>query len=470
MENKPKGSIEELFPLLMSSVEKFHWYDSRPSYPNFIFGRLEFGKKIDPSLAETAWRFALDRQPLAVVQPLKIKRRWHWVSGVNDEAGDSSLMNGGFNYQEFDSSPEPWNFDECESRLKISSHLEIRVGSVEESVGDTREEKSGFLTLVYFAVHHAISDGAGALLVVNEWLTIYSNLEAGRAPTEGLRRLELRRLSSRNHLGILRWRYLKHLLKQPVALFGATKFLVRKSIDLSAQKDTADGVVRLYPAIIGRWVDGDAVRGLNRESSRLGVTLNSIMLGRLFISLSKFLAMNGGNARSGWVRVILPISIRSMSDRWMPATNRTTIVQLDRHVDGMSFLDGFYQNLDREVRIIRGWHLDKMFLICIRLLSVFEPLLRHVIGSRKSRGTVVFTNLGEPFRKLAKSQLYRADFGNDVINQFDLVGPVREGTPLNYTVARHGDRIRVSLHYDGSVFSVNRANELLESYVSELLG
>ena len=469
MENRPRDSTEELFPLLMSSIEKFHWYDSRPSYPNFIFGRLEFGKQIDPTLAETAWRLALARQPLAVVQPLKIKRRWYWVSGISDESVGISSKNRGFNYQESKSSPEPWNFDESESRLMISSHLEIRVGTAEASAGGTRGEKSGFLTLVYFAVHHAISDGAGALLVVNEWITIYSNLEAGRAATEGLRRLESKRLRSRNHLGILRWSYLKHLLKQPVALFGATKFLLRTSIDLSAQKDTADGLTRLYPAIIGRWVDGDAVRGLNRESSRLGVTLNSIMLGRLFISLSKFLAMNGGNAKSGWVRVILPISIRVMSDRRMPATNRTTIVQLDRRINGMALLDSFYQNLDREVQIIRGWQLDKMFLICIRLLSAFEPLLRHVVGSRKSRGTVVFTNLGEPFRKLVKSQACRAKFSGEEIDQFDLVGPVRKGTPLNYSIARHGDRIRVSLHYDASVFSFSRANELLEGYVSELL-
>ena len=469
MENKPKDSTKELFPLLMSSIEKFHWYDSLPNYPNFIFGRLEFTKRIDPSLAETAWKLALDRQPLAGVQPVKIKRRWYWKPSVDDKVVGNGSAKGSFNYQESASSPDPWCFEECESQLTISSHLEIRVSGAEASPSDTCGAPAGCLTSVYFAVHHAISDGAGAILVVNEWLAIYSNLEAGRAATAGLQRLEPERLRGRNHLGILRWSYLKHLFKQPVALFGATKFLFRNSVDLSAQKDAAEGMARLYPAIVGRWVDADAVRGLNRESCRLGVTLNSIMLGRLFESLTKFLARDGVSCRRDWVRVILPISIRGMSDRRMPATNRTTIVQLDRRLDEKALSDDFYSNLDREIRIIRGWQLDKIFLICIRLLSIVDPVLRHIVGSRKSRGTVVFTNLGEPFRKLIRSQSHRAEFSGSAMHQFDLVGPVREGTPLNYTVARHGERIRVSLHYDAGVFSSNRAGDLLDSYVSELL-
>lgn len=465
MENKPKELAEDLFPLLMSSIEKFHWYDSRPGHPNFIFGRLEFRKRIDPALAEEAWKIALGRQPLAGVQPEKIKRRWHWAPGVDSKVGRSGVIKGSFNYQGFKSLPEAWDFEGCELGVALSCHLEIRAGNFQGASEELHEASVDGLTMVYFAVHHSISDGAGAILVVNEWLAIYFNLEAGRVAATGLQRLELERLRTRNHLGILSWSYLKHFFQQPVALFGATKFIFRKSLDLTAQKDVADGSTRLYPTIIGHWVDAAAVGGLNRESCRLGVTFNSILLGRLFVSLAKFMARDGGDHRKDWLRIILPISLRGMSDRRMPAANKTTIVQLDRRVDGHSEADSFYQNLDREIRIIRGWQLDKIFLICIRLLAIVDPLLRQVAGSRKSRGTVVFTNLGEPFRKLLKS---RSKLNCEVIEQFDLVGPVREGTPLNYTVARHGDRLRVSLHYDASVFSAKRAEELLETYVSEL--
>lgn len=465
MENKPKELVKDLFPLLMSSVEKFHWYDSQPSHPNYIFGRLEFRKRIDPVLAEEAWKVALERQPLAGVQPERIKRRWHWTLDVDSEAVRSEMMKGSFNYHGSKSLPEPWDLEGCELGVTLSSHLEIRAGNLQAASEDLHETPVDGLTLVYFAVHHSISDGVGAILVVNEWLTIYSNLLAGEAATTGLQRLEFKRLRTRNHLGILSWSYLKHLYQQPIALFGATKFIFRKSLDLTAQKDVADGSTRLPPAIVGRWVDAEGVGRLNRESCRLGVTFNSLLIGRLFVSLAKFIARDGRDHKKDWLRVILPISLRRMSDRRMPAVNKTTIVQLDRRADGSPQADSFYQNLDREIRIIRGWQLDKIFLICIRLLAIVDPLLRQVARSRKSRGTVVFTNLGEPFRKLLQS---RSKLSGDFINQFDLVGPVREGTPLNYTVARHGDRLRVSLHYDASVFSAKRADDLLENYVSDL--
>ena len=465
MENKPKDWNHDLFPLLMSSIEKFHWYDSRPSHPNFIFGRLEFKNQINPVLAEEAWRLALERQPFAGIKPQKVKGHWYWVADVDAGASEAQSRKGSFHYLETDASPEPWNFGDDESRLTTSGHLEIRAGGFKMRAADFSGESVEAKTLVYFAVHHAICDGAGAVLVINEWLVIYSNLAAKRVAIDGLQRLETERLKTRNHLGVLRWSYWKHLLKQPVALFGAAKFIFRKSVNLTDHRDVPDGVAERYPAIVGRWVDTGAVRDLDQESRRLGVTLNSIMLGRLFSSLSKFLVEGAAGHEKDWLRVILPISIRGMADRRLPAANRTTIVQLDRRTDELALSDSFYQNLDREVRIIRGWQLDKMFLISIRLLSMFDPLLRKAARNRKSRGTVVFTNLGEPFRQQLKSKIA---LGREAIDQFDLVGPVREGTPLNYTVARHGDQLRVSLHYDAGVFSGKRADELLESYVNEL--
>ena len=468
MENKPQELPKELFPLLMSSMEKYHWYDSSQTHPNFIFGRLQFKKRIDPSIARKAWILALERQPLAGVEPRKINRRWHWVPVVDDEVEETDSTTVGFNYHECGSSPEPWNFEEYPSRLAISSHLEIRVGDVGESTGNTHQARGGFLSMVYFAVHHSICDGAGAILVVNEWLTIYSNLEIGRSATEGLQRLEAERLKVRNYLGILRWTYLKHLLKQPVALFGATKFIFRKTAELGAKDRTAGGIERLYPAIVGRWVNDDALERLSLESRQLDVTLNSIFLGRLFVTLAKYRARGGGNHSRDWIRIILPINIRDMSDRRMPAANRTTIVQLDRRQDDLASGDSFYQNLDREIRIIRAWQLDKIFIICIRLLSTFEILLRRMVKSQKSRGTVVFTNLGEPFRKRVKSRSRRADARTLEIDQFDLVGPVREGTPMNFAVARHGNRLRVSLHYDARLFSVDEAQDLLGTYIDQL--
>jgi len=465
MENKSRDLNHELFPMLMSSIEKFHWYDSRPSHPNFIFGRLEFKEQINPVLAEEAWRIALERQPFAGVKPQKVKGRWYWVADVDAGVREAKSTKGSFHYLETDSSPEPWNFGDDESRLTTSGHLEIRAGGFKMRAPDFSDESVEAKTLVYFAVHHAICDGAGAILVINEWLVIYANLAAERGAIDGLQRLEAGRLKTRNHLGMLRWSYWKHVLKQPVALFGAAKFIFRKSVNLTDHRDVPDGVVGRYPALAGRWVDADAVRVLGQESRRLGVTLNSIMLGRLFASLSPFLAEDKAGHEKAWLRVILPISIRGMADRRLPAANRTTIVQLDRRTNEFALSDSFYQNLDREVRIIRGWQLDKMFLISIRLLSMFDPLLRKAAGNRKSRGTVVFTNLGEPFRQQLKSKI---PLGREAIDQFDLVGPVREGTPLNYTVARHGDQLRVSLHYDAGVISGKRADALLERYVSEL--
>jgi len=51
---------------------------------------------------------------------------------------------------------------------------------------------------------------------------------------------------------------------------------------------------------------------------------------------------------------------------------------------------------------------------------------------------------------------------------FDFVGPIRPGIPVNFTLQRHQQRYRLSLHFDRRVLSEESAEEFLASIESEL--
>jgi len=479
MENNYE-SFSELFPMRMTSIEKFHWLDDTEAYPNVLFTRIRFHQRIDPDLARKAWQLTIQRQPFSDVEPRSIHGRWHWVQGPRGGSASSDPSESfedwhgtRFDWHEIPKPPTHWSYSEHRPKSPTGSYLGVFVWpntGYEDSDSPSQPAKDGFTSEVWLYVHHAIGDGAAAVLVVNEWQMVYANLLAGRAANTGLHRFDTKLLGNRSSLGLLSWRYLKHLWKQPVALFGATKFAFRKTVELIPKSHQASNKDRLHPSIIGHWLKQETVDRLTQQAKSHDVMLNSLLIGKLYLALIRWRTKQGFHAAKDWLRIILPISIRNVSDRRLPAANRATIVQLDRREKEMENLSGFYQGINREIMVIRGWQLDKIFLIAIRIMAMFEPILKRSAQDERSRGTAVFTNLGEPLRKSHRKGSREPAGENQLsLAEFDCVGPIRKGTAANFAVSKYGKSMRVSLHFDSKLLSNEEARKLLDSYVEQLM-
>ena len=464
-------SFADLFPMRMTSIEKFHWFDDNQDYPNVVFCRMQVDGQIEESLARKAWQIAVERQPFADVEPQKVGGRWKWVQGPRGEQNGSQSFEDWhgtrFEFEQLDHSPEPWQFQDHLIKSSTGSYLGIFTRPQEDKPpGETSPDHR---TEIWLYVHHAVGDGAGSILVINDWMIIYANLKSNRDPQTGLHRLDPKLLEGRNSIGFFSRRYLKHLWKQPIALFGAAKFAFRKTAELIPASHQDSENARQYPSIIGRWIDANHVQQISQHANQNNVMVNTVLLGQLYLSLASWRTQLGFHAKDDWMRIILPISIRNVSDRRLPTANRATIVQIDRRSREAADLGGFYHGLNREIMIIRGWQLDKIFLLAIRAMSVSDSILRWAANSKKSRGMAVFTNLGEPLRKSERAGSREPESDAPIRpNEFDLVGPIRKGTPVNFAVSRYGQRMRVSLQYDSKLIGREQAEELLTQYVDRL--
>ena len=471
--------FESLFPMPLTSIEKFHWFDDSPEYPNQVFVRFRLNGRLDREQARRALKIVLARQPFGNVRPEKRNGSWHWVR--RSEKGEASDSDGfDFRFEEIQSAPPCWTFSDRQPDSSTRYILEIFVWPNHEN----SDEK--FETEVRFSLHHAVGDGVGALLASGEWFVAYANLMAGENPTRRINRLDVGLLAQRNSLGLTTWRYLKHLYKQPIALFGATKFVFRKTAQLIPNKQSSESkqndgsrleaiepAQKRFPAIIGQWIESDRQDVLARHADQHNVMLDSVFVGQLYLALANWRLKLGVHSDRDWIRIILPMSIRRIADRKLPIANRATLVQMDRRIGEETICSGelsqLYAGIDREIRIIRAWELDKMFLLAIRVLSVSDWLLKRSVETDKSRGMAVFTNLSEPLRKnyrLAKQ--FPETYENAFPYEADYSGPIRQGTPLNFSAARHGNRLRISLHYDSTVLNPSQAENLLSAYVAQL--
>lgn len=444
----------------MTSIEKFHWLDQNPEQPNYVFARLRFEIPLEPGLAQRALRLALDRQPLAYKQPAMVGRRWSWA--------DSDAAKEYFEFQRLDSAPSAWEFNRRTSAFFTSFYLSL----VEFPHGGAT------ISEAQFSSHHAVSDGVASISLINDWLTIYNNLVAGQASDLNLHEIDQTRIEQRGQLGLTRWSYLRHLPNQLIACYGAAKFIFRKTANLAARESARDcEAERDFPAIVGRWVNSKDYKRSQAIARTFGVSYTSACLAACFAAIDRWNQVAIGKderpSRRLW-RILLPMSIRGRHDRTLPATNQTAIVQIDRCPRAEPDRKSLCQGIDREVNIIRDWQLEKMFLIAIRFASISNLWLKKIANNPDSRGAAIFTHLGHPFKRsnIGASRLatkfprLSGRFARPV--DFDLVGPIRSGTPINFSFARQDKRLKISLHYDRKLIPEKYARQLLEEVVNEL--
>ena len=458
----------------MTSMEKFHWLDCNPDLPNFVFATLRFAVRIDPEIARQALAVALSRQPLAAMEPELIGGRWYWKP-VTDAQFDGPRFFSSRSLQASDDADDSHDLlgpgrDYASCFLSVTEFSESVFPSAAESTARVVSE-------IRFHSHHATSDGVASVGLVNDWLMVYNNLVAGKPAKNGLVELESASFAKRGVLGLLSWNYLKGLPQQAIALFGATKFIFRKTKTITAETSSISRPPP-YPAIRGAWIDAARLKADRRRATDIQVGFTAWCLAKCFVAIDhwnhKRDSEQGGTQTAGqakpnsvW-RILLPISIRGAADRTAVAANRTAVVQIDRQPPAPGAdLTAFYKSIDYEINFIRRWQLEKMFLIAIRLASLSNSRLAKMANNPVSRGAAVFTHLGRPFKR---AMIHIARLSKSTTNSalklarpidFDLAGPIRTGTPINISFARFDHRMKISLHYDPQVISTTEADRLL---------
>jgi hypothetical protein len=429
-----------MFPFRMTSIEKYHFFDDSAEFPNHFFARFVFSGRLSRGVLEESYRLAVMRHIRGnAIARKKFGGRWVWAERDEPLTDIEFSESEELEFRRLDLRTEPGYLAKC------------------------------FLTsdraVVMMQVHHALTDGLGGLAFVRDWLVMYDNLVNGRAVDEGLRPLNPEMLLQRQRIGVWSWYYFKQLWRQPIALFGAAKFLMRR-FETLANPPPLGTLPNLVPQTASLTVERETIQHLKRELARHKATLNDFLLATLYVALSK--QELESSPKACW-RVIVPISIRERSEQAMPTANRTTLVQLDRLSRETNDLWGLTRGIHFELGIIRGWMLDRIFLMAIRLMSVSNTWLAANARSRKPRATTLLTNLGKPF---VRSGLPTSDgkiqVGDAQLESADLLPPVRDYLPISFSAMQYCGALKITAHVDTRVFDLASAQRLLDTWGREL--
>lgn len=430
-------------PIPLTAFEEFLLWTDRPAYPWTIFVRGHFDGVLDRTAVENALHVALQRHPLLRSVVTRNGRRHYWnpVDGAQIEVHWQQGQTGG---------PLP-----PAQYLDLRTEIGLRAWVIQGAA-------SAEMTV---QIHHACTDGGGINTFLCDFIMAYA-IECGENSCRlRLPELEIDHLERRGRFGLTKWKLLKILPQQMVGLVGAAQFFGRRPVPVlpctASSNDDAPPVA--FPSQVTLMFSRAVARGLREAAKAKGATLNDLLARDLFVAVNEWRNTYHTGDQREWLRMMVPLNMRTTADGSMPAANVVSSVFLDRRGKDCQDVDGLLQGIHHEMQLIKDLRLGLTFIGSLHFSRLLPGGLKRLARRDRCSVSLVFTNLGSILRR---TPLRKVDGfvrgGGVVLRQLDTVVPVGPYNSAVFSIHYYGQRLTVTLHYDSRVISEPQANQLME--------
>ena len=343
------------FPL--TTIEECLYWQDRPAYPWSWFARLKFSGCLDRTAFEAALATALARHPLLTAKVGIVGRRQLCWFSVDDA--------------------EPvicWERGPVGGPLPPAAHQDLQ-----REIGirfHVRTDATASELTIQF--HHTCCDGIGGCLFIEDLLLAYA-LACGDPPGQlQLRPLDPGKLRGRGRFGLTFPTLLRMAPQQLVGVLRGRQFLTRRPVPLVPHRacPNDDLPPKGYPATLHYVFDEESTIRGRRISQRLGVTLNDLLVRDLFLALAEWRSRQNIDNDGHWLRMVIPMNLRTAGDRLLPAAN----------VVGNAFLDRRGPDFADADRLLRSIHKEMSLVNALASRSHLHLLSEHLsVASRRVR-------------------------------------------------------------------------------------
>lgn len=424
--------------------------DDRPSHPMAILTRFDFTDGSPPAALEEAFYKSLRSEPLLtarVVSPRWGRPRWC-------DAGPprllwskaQSITDNGVEWAGSPSRPNPATGNVL--------HAEV----IEHSDGWS----------ILMAVHHAACDGLGIVGFLERWLLA---AEGKRTRWRREPNAMMAALAARGRVAASWPEFTRMLPRLAKGLEGVGEFVSHDVAEFSASTSPAETCLSSspplpwQPLVLSAGVDGDVVTGLEAAAKASAVSVNDLLATSLLIAIAAQMPKQA----SPWIRVAIPMSLRTKNDHVLPAANRVSMVFLDRQPEDCRDPARLATSVREQMEIIRSHDLGHIFPMSLEVGRILPGGLARTVRRPKPQCTAVLSNVGRFFHR---SPLADADgtirVGSNRLTGWWGVPPIRPGTALAVGTHETSGRRTVAFHVDRNRFTANGARSLLEATVAEL--
>lgn len=311
-------------------------------------------------------------------------------------------------------------------------------------------------------LHHAVSDGRGALALLRDFMTEYSRAcGANFGPVERDRTM----LRERGRFGLSVGSLLKEGPRQALGLVGIRRALMRRPVcvetpgarDSTADKDPGPET----PRCLFHRFDRGITEALAAAARGQGATTNHVLVTAIYEAIVAWREERGEKADGSWIRVATAFDLRSLDQlERLPAANVMSLVLLDRRARSVRRRDRLLRSLRNEMGLIRAWRLALTFVLALSALKPFPTIRRRLM---RTGATAFATNLG---RIVPTSPGGRVSAGGVTLRQVDAFVPLLPGTPLSFGFYQYDGALNLTIRFDPAVFSAADARRFFDLYLT----
>lgn len=463
--NKPTDvARRELFPLRLSDFEYYMLTDDRPSHP------MVFVMVVDVIGELSRHHFAESLQELIPAHPLlgcRVEKRsgkgWCWVP--------------------FETVPEVLNWNAGDEAVTEIIPLVERIDLLKEPGIRVRAIAAPTRARIVIHLHHACCDGIGALQLVGELFARYGQKTA----TAGSRRpefelTEFAKLLHRENYDVgeaatqRQKKSLKRVLGKIARLLFRFPVTLASSADLERASLQSQGSkvptsIQNTQAIQSRVLAKSTNRKLRAVAVRRNVSINDLFICEMALQIRDWNRRGGKRTDRGWIRLAIPLSMRTSLHERVPATNIVSYALVTRREemcdDPQHLLNSIHQQTSDVLYNREG-------IVCLKLFRVLRKIpgaMKLFLSAKSVFCTMVLANVGDIRRRFTGRfplQKGRWIAGNILIQQIHGVAPVRPNTRAAMSIGEYAGDLSISLRTDGHVLNAHDSQLFLSEYLQRL--
>lgn len=430
----------------LTCFEELMLHQDCSAWPASCFLRLRFSGRLDQTAFESAVQTVLPRHPL--------------LSATVEECG-----RGKYRWRVDQAEPEILWFDDLQASVPELSRLDLSVRQGVRWIVHSGADRSE--VLIQF--HHACCDGIGIYQVARELLYAYAAEWQGEA-APAFPVLDPELLQRRESTGLCVRAFLRLALQQVARLPSVWNFFTRTPSQLVPHQPgpVTDPPPRAFPDICAHHFDTQTSLAL-KAAVQDGTTLNDVLTRDLFLAMREFQKQQQYGNDTSWLRLMIPVSLRTVKQYRASAANMIGAVFLERRGLSMRSPKALLQGLQNELAQIKRLKLGHLFVFALAAQRCLPGGLRRAARPNRCQISAVFTNIG---RVLTKGPDTSADgrwkCGNVVLECTEAAAPIARNVCSSFSAVWYANRLSLTLHHDARVFNAAGAERMLKLFVRQV--
>lgn len=329
--------------------------------------------------------------------------------------------------------------------------------------------KRGNRWSLWLDLNHAICDGAGAFLVLHDILLRYESLTKGNTIVEDSGNIPIPKLRSRYGLNFRK--ILKIIPAQLVGLLLSTTLLKRNvsAINPSARTRLESPLPDNSPHTVSKYLSKEEYKEFRRIARESKSSVNDLCLAYFHSAIGKWREREGINAPDDWIRISVPMNLRTKADKSLSACNAISIVSIDRRAKNLGDRKRLIRRAREDMRYVKKGDLAFVYLIILWIRRKMPGGIRKMSHLGVCRTSAVLTHVGNLFTQSPlRNKEGKLETGNSRLERITSIAPYRLHSHVTLLLGVYAGEFEMTLHYDARAIDSSQASELLDAFSNEI--